>query len=520
MKQTLSVIAALLGLSTVAAATAAAPAASLPPDAPVRHVLLISVDGLHTGDLAHFVDAHPDSTLASLLKQGVDYTNAHTVAPADSFPGLMALITGGTPAVTGVYYDDSYDRALAAPGSDCSRLGARVRYDESLDMAAADGHDMIDPAKLPRDPVHGCVPVYPHSYLRVNTIFEAVHAAGGYTAWTDKHPTYELVQGPSGQGVDDLFLPEIGANYEGLSNVKAKEITGSLPRTEDYDDMKGRVIVNEIDGLTHDGKKRSVVPTVFGLNLQAVNVAQKIYGYKNADGDLTAGVDRAIGHTDQLIGRFVSELERQGLRDDTLIIVTAKHGNGPIDTSLLNKIDVRKLESVVDKAAPGALAQLTTDYGALIWLNNTSATPAVSAALRANADTLGIADVVSGERLALRFPSPSRDSRTPDIVVVSRNGVIFTPPGDGKLAEHGGFHDDDTRVALLVSNPHLAAQGQQVTYPVSTTQVAPTILAALGLPVNALQAVAQEGTPVLPDGSWNPLRQVAQAQPGTQSLGK
>jgi hypothetical protein len=55
---------------------------------------------------------------------------------------------------------------------------------------------------------------------------------------------------------------------------------------------------------------------------------------------------------------------------------------------------------------------------------------------------------------------------------------------------------------------------------VSTTQVAPTILAALGLPVNALQAVAQEGTPVLPDGSWTPLRQVAQAQPGTQSLGK
>ena len=137
-----------------------------------------------------------------------------------------------------------------APGSDCSRLGTRVRYDESLDLAAADGHDVIDPVKLPRDPLHGCVPVYPHSYLRVNTIFEAVHAAGGYTAWTDKHPTYELVQGPSGHGVDDLFLPEIGANYEGLSNVAAKEITGSLPRTEDYDDMKGRVIVNEIDGIS------------------------------------------------------------------------------------------------------------------------------------------------------------------------------------------------------------------------------------------------------------------------------
>jgi hypothetical protein len=514
MKQLLCAILTLLGFSV------AALAASLPSGASVHHVLLISIDGMHPGDLAHFIDAHPDSTLAKLSKQGIDYSNAHTVAPADSFPGLMALVTGGTPAVTGVYYDDSYDRALAAPGSDCSRPGTRVRYDESLTMAAPDGHDMIDPAKLPRDPLHGCVPVYPHNYLRVNTIFEAVRAAGGYTAWTDKHPTYELVQGPSGQGVDDLFLPEIGANYEGLSNVETREITGSLPKTENYDDLKARAVVNEIDGLTHDGKKRSVVPSVFGLNLQAVNVGQKIYGYRNADGDLTPGLDGAIAHTDKVIGRFVSELERQGLRDDTLIIVSAKHGNGPIDPARLDKIDDRGLASVIEQAAPGELAQLTTDYGALVWLHDASAVPVVTAALRSHASTLGIADVLGGERLALRFPAPTQDSRTPDIVVVSRNGVIFTPPADGKLAEHGGFHDDDTRVALLVSSPRLVMQGQRVTYPVSTTQVAPTILAALGIPPQALEAVVLEGTPVLPGENWNAPRQLAQDQPGTQTLGK
>jgi hypothetical protein len=121
---------------------------------------------------------------------------------------------------------------------------------------------------------------------------------------------------------------------------------------------------------------------------------------------------------------------------------------------------------------------------------------------RANADALGIADVLSGARLALRFPSPGKDSRTPDIVVVSRDGVIFTKPSDGKLMEHGGFHDDDTRVALLVSNSHLTAQGRRVTYPVSATQVAPTILASLGLRPDLLRGVAQEGTPVLPALQW------------------
>jgi arylsulfatase A-like enzyme len=98
--------------------------------------------------------------------------------------------------------------------------------------------------------------------------------------------------------------------------------------------------------------------------------------------------------------------------------------------------------------------------------------------------------------------------------VVSRNGVIFTPPADGKLLEHGG-HDDDTRVALRVSSPHLATQGRLVTYPVSTTQVAPTIFAVLGVPPQALEAVVREGTPALPGEHWNIRGPLSQNQPGT-----
>jgi hypothetical protein len=509
-----------IALSVAFSTVGIACAGTLPAGAPVQHVLLISVDGLHASDLDNFMRLHPASAIAKLAQQGIDYTNAHTVAPADSFPGLLALTTGGTPAVTGVYYDASYDRMLAAPSSDCSRSGTAVLYDETLDMAGTDGRETIDPAKLPRDPQRGCAPVYPHSYLRVNTIFEAIHDAGGYTAWTDKHPAYELVNGPSGRGVDDLFVPEIGANFEGLDHTDTSGITGSLARTEDYDGIKARAVLNEIDGLTHDGSRHVQVPNVFGLNLQAVNVAQKLYGYRDANGTLTPGVDRAIGYTDQLIGRMVDELARQHLRDRTLVIVTAKHGNGPIDPSRLDKIDERKLQKVIADAAPGALAQLTTDHGALIWLHDGSAAPKISAALRAHANALGIADVLNGDRLAMRFPAPAQDSRTPDIVVVSKDGVIFAKPDDGKLAEHGGFHDDDTAVALLVAGPQLANSGRRVTFPVSTTQVAPTILAALGLSPAELQAVVEEGTAVLPATNWVRSGQLAQAQQGDAPLGK
>ena len=76
-------------------------------------------------------------------------------------------------------------------------------FDESIDLYACMTRitfrlDVIDPTKLPRRLVNGkCEPLYPHSALRTNTIFEVVKAAGGHTAWADKHPAYDLVNGPS-----------------------------------------------------------------------------------------------------------------------------------------------------------------------------------------------------------------------------------------------------------------------------------------------------------------------------------
>src|SRR5262249_30507285 len=116
-----------------------------------RHVLLISIDGMHAVDLDRWVDTHPDSALGRLSQNGVTYTAARTTTLSDSFPGLLALVTGGTPRSTGVYYDDSYDRTLFPPGSACQgNPGTEVVYDETVD------HDLthlfsggIDPVNLP-----------------------------------------------------------------------------------------------------------------------------------------------------------------------------------------------------------------------------------------------------------------------------------------------------------------------------------------------------------------------------------
>ena len=86
----------------------------------VQHVLLISVDGMHEVDLRLWIKGHPNGALAALAKRGTTYSEAKTTAPSDSFPGMIAQVTGGTPFSAGVFYDDSYDRTFYPPSSNCA----------------------------------------------------------------------------------------------------------------------------------------------------------------------------------------------------------------------------------------------------------------------------------------------------------------------------------------------------------------------------------------------------------------
>jgi hypothetical protein len=106
----------------------------------------------------------------------------------------------------------------------------------------------------------------------------------------------------------------------------------------------------------------------------------------------------------------------------------------------------------------------------------------------------GIGEWLSGPLLPLSYQDPANDSRTPDIIGIAKIGTIYT--GGSKIAEHGGFNEDDTHVALLVSHPDL--KERSINTAVATTQIAPTILKALGLNSQELEAVRLEGTQVLP----------------------
>lgn len=455
-----------------------------------KYVAAFSIDGFHSSDVDKYVAVRPKSTIASLLETGYEYSDAYTSGPSDSFPGTMNFVTGASPRTTGVWYDDTWDRTFWAPfsttGTYCKGPpGAEVTYDESKDYNSSELFSGgIDPLNLPQAILDGkCVNLYPHQRVRVNTIFEIVQAAGHQTAYTDKHPAYDIVRGPSGKGLSVGYFPEIAA------------VPVEVDPTIAYDQLHVNAFLDWIEGNTPANSevqdKLTGTPTLFGGNFQAVSVAQKIYGYVPGSLDFTPEVLKAIDFVDGALGQVVAALKAKNILDDTLIVVASKHGQAPINPALYGKVD----PALLAPATGVNVSFITTDDIGLFFLENHADTDAAVDALNRQRDTLKIADIISGDRLTyLGYGDPTKDPAVPDFIVRPELGIIYTT-STAKIAEHGGLSDDDRKVACFVSNPGLT----KTVYPhqVSTKQVAPTILKALGMDPNALQGVVAEDTNLL-----------------------
>ena len=542
----------------------------------VSHVLLISIDGMHALDFINCASGVAGvnggkpycPNIAALKATGVDYLDASTSKPSDSFPGLMALMTGGSPRTVGAFYDVAYDRYLAPPtittgnglaAGKCiagQANGTTTEFDEGIDIdqtklnggapSGDGGINSIDPKKLERDPASACAPVYPWNFVRTNTIFGVVHAAGGYTAWTDKHPSYSSVAGPgNGSNLDDYYAPEINSIPVALPGVRVSNTvscsplpdqttvsssnawTDSFQNIQCYDTLKVNAILNQIHGKKHDGSAVAPVPAIFGMNFQAVSVGEKLIekslkitgGYVDNKGTPTTALLGEIEFVDAAIGEMIAALKSTGAYESTLIVITAKHGQSPIDSARYLGISNKPNDPITTSPAtllatqgclPFSESPLnptgvgpTEDDVSLIWLD-TKCTVNESVELLesespATKNIAGIGQIFSGPGITQLFNAPgvppNGDPRTPDILVTPNIGVTYSG-STKKLAEHGGFAHDDTNVIMLLSNPQLLSR--TVYSPVETAQVAPTILQALGLNPYELQAVRIEGTPVLP----------------------
>ena len=311
----------------------------------IQHVLLISVDGLHQSDLNWYVANHPGSELAKLAGGGAEYTDAHTSDPSDSDPGGTALMTGGDPRATGVYYDVEYNHSTYEAGTtNCTGpTGGDVIYDSPDDSLPAvpdllnngsgntfpsfdeggsifpGGNDTnpgaimnltphpqsgLNPATFPVDPTT-CQPIMPWDYLKVNSIFQVIHSAGMRTAWSDKHAIYTSLNGPGsgGYSIDDFFGPEIDSQAvepNGVPYPTDTDWAHDDAATKQYDGYKVQAVINELGGYDHSGTRQVGVPAVLGMNFQTVSVAEKVDSpgtlTENPDGTYTEGPTELAGY--------------------------------------------------------------------------------------------------------------------------------------------------------------------------------------------------------------------------------
>jgi hypothetical protein len=556
----------------------------------IKHVLLISVDGMHQSDLNWYVANHPNSELARLASGGAEFTDNHTSDPSDSDPGGTALMTGGDPRATGVYYDVAYSHAVDEAGAACTpgqpATGGDAVYDSPDDKLPAvpdllnngsgntfpsfdeggsifpSGVDTnpaaimnlsphpqsgLDPATFPVDPTT-CQPIMPWDYLKVNSIFQVIHHAGMRTAWSDKHAIYTSFNGhgSGGNSIDDFFAPEIDSQAvepNGVPYPTDTDWAHDDAATKQYDGYKVQAVVNELGGYDHSGTQKVGVPAILGMNFQTVSVAEKVDSPStlthNADGSYTegptelAGYDpgtttprpllaSALDYVNAQLERMVDTIDQDGLASSTAIIVTAKHGQSPQDPLLLKRIKDGPIIDAINAAwtaqtgDPNNLIVAGTDDD--LWqsclsvktqhaadfvknyLWNHSAT-----AVLYNNDGVdrgteqvahsGLAQIYAGHEAANFFGVPYSDPRYPDVFGRVQVGTVYT--GGTKIAEHGGDNPADRDVPLLVYAPG-AVSHSNVHASVETTQVAPTILRLLGLNPNALEAVREEGTKVLP----------------------
>jgi hypothetical protein len=466
----------------------------------IKHVLLISVDGMHEADLQRFVSHHPHSTLAELARRGVDYTKARTPIPSDSFPGMVGQVTGGDPRTTGVYYDVTFNHRLLAPGTtNCSSAaaGTQVAYDESVDRDSTS----IDAGQG--------LSGLPGSILKMTgNPRQLINPAGLRTAWSDKHPAYEILGGPSGDGIQDQFTPEINSDAPARyldPTGKPGDWTTNNFATRQYDHYKVDAVRNEIDGLDHSGTKHVGVPAVFGLNLQTISAAAVIAAVAGrsaraacrsaptprsdeAHGDHPVGEARPVSRESgrahpyrrrddhRRSQRRRARQRSGGLQHRRRRVAAVAHRPVAVRCELCRSLPAQPLGQRHDLQLRRSGQCRTVEGAAALRPAGGVRRSSGCLVVRCRQLRSSASGRVRGRATRRRLHRRSREDRR-------------TRRADPQ----------DRNVPLLVTaTGH--GRGSHVNKRVETTQIAPTILRLLGIAPRQLQAVRIQGTRVLPAG--------------------
>src|SRR5262249_51553279 len=156
-----------------------------------------------------------------------------------------------------------------------------------------------------------------------------------------------------GLGIDDFFTPEINssANTNAPTSPDQNDWTTDNLLTQQFDSYRVQAVLNWIHGHRHDGTGNPGTPAIFGMNFQSVSTGQKL-PQSTTEGDLTGNaaggylpdgstpgpvLSNALNFVDQSLSSMLTALDQKSLLKQTAIIVSAKHGQSPMNSAALNR---------------------------------------------------------------------------------------------------------------------------------------------------------------------------------------
>ena len=406
VRLSLAAAALLAGLSAASAQVQYEPAQGTP-----KHAVLIFIDGFR----ADLLDPELAPHIAALGRAGVLFADAEVGFPSDSMPGILGPLTGASPKGTGIPYDEYYDR----------HYKLAIEITETVTVPPG---------------------LRPHDLLKVPTLFEAAKAKGLKTAFISKHIGYEILQGPSGKGVDQLELPE-SADWKG-------------PFT-DYDAKNFETLTGWV------GKDGADIAGIYAI---AANYAMKDHGVAAAE------TRAAVTDIDAQVGKIVDAVKAGGRYDDTVFVVMDDHGDTDTPNAVASKGDV--VGFLAEKGIKAA--KITAADVMLAWLADSSQAQQAVALLDTPEakEKFGVDKVLGPD--AIKAMGDFADDQMPDFVLLVKPGVVYTKLPSKKKAEHGGAFDSDRRVAFVMAGPGVKSAAV-VDAKVNIFSTAPTLAKLLGL---------------------------------------
>jgi arylsulfatase A-like enzyme len=429
------------------------------PQSNQRRVLIIGADGLRP-DL---IDPQLMPNVAALAVGGVRALHHHAVYPTHTRVNISALATGTMPGRHGIVAN-----TMLVPNATEDHIIDTGNYQHinSLEEASG-GHALLVPSLGDLLAARG-----------ERVAVAATSSAGAAMLWTHRHLS-RMVNTNTAYGIADLYdlrdkLGELPAKERGAPQLAGQSYAASAVTQLYLQDPRNRVIVlwmNEPDTSFHYaglGSPESI---------------------------------EALRRVDQCVGEVVTALEKQGVREQFDIFFISDHGHSTVEAHNTLREYLQQAQAEIGRALPplatasdyiyarpGTSEPSAEELAPLVeWLLDQSWAGVVLGGTPELAGLPGVLPLaalwngqLNGRRPLLAVSPRWGDNRNEHGIVGSVKSLTTQ---SALRSSHGSLSPYDLHATFIANGPSFRS-GDESTLPTGATDLLPTVLTLLGLPLH------------------------------------